>query len=201
MPSGQPRTLTFTEYLAQAAPAELRQELTNGIPITMPPESDDNIALTLGLAEKLKEVVDWHLIRTHSTTLQVPSLPEIPQENRFPNLIVLTPELSRQFRDKNSAITLEMLNPALVVEVVNPYNSPNEDNYRCDYIEKRQQYEQRGVPEYWIVDPTAGEVTVLALLHQDGYQARAFQGQQRIRSSGFPSLILTVDELLTLGAK
>lgn len=201
MPSGQSRTLTFTEYLAQNAPAELRQELTNGVPVAMPPESDDNIALTLGLAEKLKEVVDWHLIRTHVTTLQVPSLPEIPQENRFPDLIVLTPELAAQLKDRSSAITLETLNPALVVEVVSPYDSPNEDNYRCDYIEKRQQYEQRGIPEYWIVDPTAGEVTVLALLHQDGYQARAFQGQQHIRSSGFPSLVLTVDELLALGAK
>jgi Uma2 family endonuclease len=201
MPSGQPRTLTFTEYLAQNAPAALRQELTKGVPVTMPPESKDNIALTIKLAEKLKAVVDGHLICTHATTLQVPPLPNIPQENRFPDLIVLTPELADQPRDNCSAITLEMLNPALVVEVVSLYDSPNEENYRSDYIEKRQQYEQRGIPEYWIVDPTAGEVTVLALMHEDGYQARAFQGQQRIRSSGFPSLVLTVDELLALGTK
>lgn len=195
--SGQTSSPTSTEYLAQDAPATLRQELSHEVPS----QSDNNTALTLGLAERLKQEVDGDLVRTHDITLQVQTLPDISQENRSPDLMVLTPELADQLSDKTSAITLEMSNPLLVVEVVGSYPSPCDDNYRCDYIEKRQQYEQRCIPEYWIVDPTAAEVTVLARVPQDGYQGRSFQGQQRIESSGFPTLTLTVDELLALGAE
>ncbi|MGG6239771.1 Uma2 family endonuclease [Nodosilinea sp. AN01ver1] len=201
MPSGYSRSLTFTEYLAQDALAQRRQELTNGVPVELPPQNDSTIALTLGLAKRLERVVNGRLICTHAVTLQVPTLPEIPQENRFPDLMVLTPTLAAQLSGKQSAIALDVPNPALVVEIVAPYSSPGDDSYRCDYIDKRQQYEQRRIPEYWIVDPTAAEVTVLALLMQESYQGRAFRGQQQIRSAGFPTLRLTVDELLALGAK
>lgn len=198
--SGQTRSSISTQYLAHNAPATLRQGLTDRMPTEMPPQRD-NTALTLGLAERLKQEVDADLVRTHDISLQVQTLPEIPQENRSPDLMVLTPELASQLGSKSRDITLEMSNPLLVVEVVSAYPSPCDDNYRRDYIEKRQQYEQRCIPEYWIVDPTAAEVTVLARVPQDGYRGRSFQGQQRIESSGFPTLSLTVDELLALGAE
>ena len=38
-----------------------------------------------------------------------------------------------------------------------------------DYEDKRRDYAQAGIPEYWIVDPAAGMVTVLALAN-DGYE-------------------------------
>ncbi|MBE9155921.1 Uma2 family endonuclease [Nodosilinea sp. LEGE 06152] len=202
--SGQSQPLTSAEYSAQATPAQLRQEPTHEVPTEMLPQrndSSDNVALTLGLAKRLKQEVDGDLVRTHDLTLQVQTLPDTSHSNCFPDLMVLTPELVDQLEGKRTAITLEMSNPLLVVEVVGAYPSPCDDNYRRDYIEKRQQYEQRCVPEYWIVDPTAAEVTVLARVPQDGYRGRSFQGQQRIKSSGFPTLDLTVDELLALGAE
>lgn len=198
--SGQTKSSASTEYFAQDAPAKLRQELTHEVPT----QSDNTTALTLGLAERLKQEVDGDLVRTHDIhdiTLQVCTLPDIPQENRSPDLMVLTPELADQLGGKSSAITLEMSNPLLVVEVVGSYPSPCDENYQCNYIKKRQQYEQRSIPEYWIVDPTAAQVTVLARVPQDGYRGRSFQGQQRIESSGFPTLNLTVDDLLALGTQ
>ena len=50
-----------------------------------------------------------------------------------------------------AAITLDMAPPRLVVEVV----SPGQENHRRDYREKRNQYEWRGIPEYWICRPRA----------------------------------------------
>jgi len=47
----------------------------------------------------------------------------------------------------------------LVVEVV----SDDPDGHRRDYEEKRQEYAQAGISEYWIVDPTELRITVLAL--------------------------------------
>jgi Uma2 family endonuclease len=45
----------------------------------------------------------------------------------------------------------------LVMEVV------SEENRRHDLETKRREYAEAGIPEYWIVDPQAGRITVLSL--------------------------------------
>lgn len=47
----------------------------------------------------------------------------------------------------------------LVMEVV----SPDDGSHKRDYEEKRADYAQLRVPEYWIVDPQTERITVLAL--------------------------------------
>ena len=48
-----------------------------------------------------------------------------------------------------STITLDMLPPLLVVEVV----SPGLANRNRDYRYKRSEYASRGIKYYWIIDP------------------------------------------------
>ncbi|NEP61219.1 MAG: hypothetical protein F6K31_30285 [Symploca sp. SIO2G7] len=57
----------------------------------------------------------------------------------------------------------------------------------CDYDWKRQQYQQWGIPEYWIVDPARRQVNVL-ILANDTYEATVYVGSQVIDSQIFPSL-------------
>ncbi len=45
----------------------------------------------------------------------------------------------------------------LAVEIVSP------DNPKRDLVDKRRDYAEAGIPEYWIVDPRNETVTVLAL--------------------------------------
>jgi Uma2 family endonuclease len=47
----------------------------------------------------------------------------------------------------------------LVIEVV----SPGDTDRRRDLQTKRQEYAQAGIPEYWIVDPELGRISVLTL--------------------------------------
>jgi Uma2 family endonuclease len=47
----------------------------------------------------------------------------------------------------------------LVMEVV---SGSGEDRHR-DLVEKRDEYARAGIPEYWIVDPELGQITVLSL--------------------------------------
>ena len=47
----------------------------------------------------------------------------------------------------------------LVMEVV----SGNAEDRRRDLVTKRQEYAKAGIPEYWIVDPQEGRITVLRL--------------------------------------
>jgi len=49
--------------------------------------------------------------------------------------------------------------PVLVLEIV----SPDAKSQRRDHTEKRRDYAQAGIPEYWIVDPETETIIVLTL--------------------------------------
>jgi len=187
--------MTFEEFLAYDDGTDTRYELTNGVPVEVPEESDLNLKLARWLARLLEAVVEFDLIRTHASTVQVTPLPGINKENRFPDLMVLTPDLDRLLeKEKSSAIRLDMPNPALIAEVVSPYKNDRDPNYQRDYVDKRKQYEHRRIPEYWIVDPTAQKVTVLQL-KGGNYTEQIFTEQDSINSTAFPALELTTDQI------
>lgn len=93
-----------------------------------------------------------------------------------------------------AAIMLEMAPPLLVVEVV----SPGAENHRRDYYEKRNQYEWRGIPGFWILDPVVGQVTMLSLTAQ-GYNEDIFTGKMVVQLPTFPAWKLTAEAMLALG--
>jgi Uma2 family endonuclease len=77
----------------------------------------------------------------------------------------------------------------LAIEVVSP------DSIKRDYRFKRAEYASFGIPEYWIVDPAAQKVTVLQLV-EGLYEDKKYQGNDRIASSIFPEIKLTVAQSL-----
>jgi Uma2 family endonuclease len=183
-----PRLKTFEDFLAQSVELEGYYELTYGEMVEMPPESDQNLYRAMNLYEALKDCVDRRQIRLQGLALAVSGQPK----NRYPDLTVLRPEHPEQMSQlKQAAITLEMAPPLLVVEVV----SPGQENHRRDYREKRNQYEWRGIPEYWIVDPERGQVVVLVLT-DNGYEETIFTADSVVRSPGFPEFSMTVEAML-----
>ncbi len=70
---------------------------------------------------------------------------------------------------------------ALVVEVVSPGEPGDQSNYDRDYVEKRREYAERGIPEYWLIDPERQVVLVLTLRGQS-YHEQRFTGQAAIVS-------------------
>lgn len=81
-----------------------------------------------------------------------------------------------------------MAQPELVIEVVNP-GALQRDR---DYIAKRNQYKDIGIPEYWIVNPQ--ECTILVLEWLDGGygEGTVLCGCDLISSSNLGDLSLTV---------
>ena len=111
--------------------------------------------------------------------------------NRKPDILVLHPE---HLKVAKQAVLLEMVPPLFVAEVVSP-GGENSDNHKRDYIWKRQQYADLGIPEYWIIDPHLKRVTVLTLM--DGsYAEKKYLAPQKIVSEAFPTLSVTVQALL-----
>ena len=185
-----PVKLTFEQYLEYDDGTDNRYELFDGELVKVPPESVLNNRIARFLFIQLLNLVGFERIFTHSLELQVIG----KKQTRLADLVVVE-EVHLELMDKRTTITLNMPPPPLVVEVVSPYRNKNEDNYQRDYVDKRQQYEQRGIPEYWIVDPQAQLVTVL-VLKNGRYQATEFSGNQRIVSQIFPELGLTAAQVL-----
>ncbi len=190
MVQANPQIQTFEDFLNHTEAVDGFFELTNGVLVEMPPESYENIRRALKLYDVLRLMVDVQQICPQGLALAVPGQPK----NRYPDLTVLRPEHPEQMNALGqAAITLDMAPPLLVVEVV----SPGAENHRRDYVEKRNQYEWRGIPEYWILDPVLAQVTVLSLT-ENGYEPAIFTGDNVIQSPTFPDFPLTAADMLNV---
>ncbi|NER00833.1 MAG: Uma2 family endonuclease, partial [Cyanothece sp. SIO2G6] len=64
-----------------------------------------------------------------------------------------------------------------------------------DYVAKRHQYEDVGIPEYWIANPQTEEILVLELV-SGSYQERAtFKDGDRLSSSQLGELSITAADV------
>jgi Uma2 family endonuclease len=186
----QPQLKTFEDFLNYTEGTDAYYELTYGELVEMPPESYENLRRALQLYDQLRTLVDSQQVCPQGLAIAVPGQPK----NRYPDLTVLRPEHPEQMRALGqAAITLDMAPPLLVVEVV----SPGAENHRRDYFEKRNQYEWRGIPEYWIIDPVQSQVTVLTLT-ATGYDAAVFTGEDTVQSPSFPNFAVTAAAVLTI---
>ncbi len=179
---------TFEDFLAYDDGTDGLYELTYGELIEVPPESFDNLDKALSLRDALLAMPGVTKVLPQGIAVATYGQPK----NRFPDLTVLRPEHPEQMRAMGkAAIALDMAPPLLVVEVV----SPGSENHRRNYLDKRSQYEERGIPEYWILDPQQAQVMVLWLT-EAGYEETVFTGNEVVASSGFPSWRMTVTDML-----
>ena len=187
------RMMTFEDYLAYDDGTDSRYEWIDGVLVEMPTESELNawISFALQLYFINAGLIKPRLTHRYSCELEVPVLKSKQARNRFPDLIILRPE-HIELTQKRLTIRLDMPPPELVVEVV----SPGKVNRDRDYEEKRDQYEAREIPEYWLIDSEQQVVMVLTL--KDGsYQEAMFSGSDLIVSSTFPDFALTAEQVLT----
>lgn len=77
---------------------------------------------------------------------------------REPDVVFVRPERIQTMRSQPRGADL-------VIEVV----SEGRENWERDYVEKRADYAETGIAEYWIVDPQERKVTVLTL-EDDAYR-------------------------------
>ena len=180
------RFSTFEEYLSYDDGMDRLCELFNGELIEVPPESGINVQIANRLFFVFALLLSTDRVRGHGLELEVRGEPR----NRYPDLTIIREEHVQLLARRNT-IRLSMAPPLLIIEVV----SPGELQRDRDYVAKRQQYEDLGVPEYWIIDPEAQTVTVLELQEADYVEVRMFQGSDRILTPTFPELNLTIDQV------
>ncbi|MGD1704068.1 Uma2 family endonuclease [Dapis sp. BLCC M229] len=135
---------SFEEYLSYNDNSENFYELFNGELIEVPPESGLNVEIVNFLLLKFALLLGHRRVRGQGLKLEVRGEPKNP----YTDLTIIREEHIQQLSKRNT-IRLSMSTPLLVVEVV----SPGELQREKDYIAKRIQYQDCGIPEYWIVDP------------------------------------------------
>jgi Uma2 family endonuclease len=122
----------------------------------------------------------------------------------FPDMLVLNrANLANETLWKKQSILSLGTSIPLVIEVVST-------NWRDDYYLKYADYEEMGIPEYWIVDyaalggrnfignPKQPTISVCNLVDGE-YQIIKFRENDRIVSQTFPDLNLTANQIFQAG--
>ena len=122
------------------------------------------------------------------------------ERGRVPDLSVIDAKIWRSNRGDYKGLREKI---QLAVEVTST-------NWEDDYIDKFEEYERIGIPEYWIVDYLAIasrnflgnpklETVFVNLLDENGkYQTTKFTGDDKIISQTFPELDLTAAQILNI---
>jgi Uma2 family endonuclease len=187
--------MTLEEYLAYDNGTDTRYELVDGVLVEMGAENALNIAIVFFLAFTFAQqgipphrIGNKHLLEVRSASVTA----------RDPDLTVHSQaSYEAVIAERQSLLGYDKPTPLLVVEVVSP-GKPGEPNYNRDYIEKRQEYADRGIPEYWIIDPDR-QVLLVLTLKDHVYGAQEYRGKSVIISPTFPSLALTAEQVLKAG--
>lgn len=182
--------MTLEEYLNYDDGTDARYELVNGELVEMPSESDLNQLIAIFLLAEFLKFLPPRLLR-RGTEVVVSGR---RATSRVPDLLVLTEEAAAALVNSRRSILLpDMPPPALVVEIV----SPGKENEERDYRYKRSEYAARGIAEYWIIDASLAQITILNLV-AGLYEETVLRGSDRMQSALLSNLDLTVEQILAV---
>ena len=151
------KVFTLSEYLQYRTEFERFYEVENGQIVRLPTDSFLNNRIAIKLIMILAEHIDLRRI-SNKTEIIVSGR---RFNSRFPDLVVFSKEqLPEVCQLKRSTISIDMLPPLLVVEVVSSGEKARVRNYRY----KRSEYAARGIEYYWIIDPQQQTFSELKLV-------------------------------------
>jgi len=200
----QAKTVAFDEFVTWYPENSVHKyELHNGVIVEMALGTGDHSDVTGFIASEIN-----FEIRRLQLPYSIPGdclLKPVRNDSGYkPDVIVLdrTTLINEPRWKKESVITIDP-SVRLAVEVVS-------SNWRDDYFLKASDYEEMGIPEYWIVDylglggrkfigtPKQPTLSVCQLVDGE-YQVAQFRGDDLIESLAFPELRLTAEQIFRAG--
>jgi Uma2 family endonuclease len=194
------KLLTFEQFVSQLPDQEGRYELVNGeIMRILPTRRHETIAefITDTFKDEVKRlklnyfVSGRIMIRTETK--------QGSERGRHPDVTVVD---KIAWESQPTAYSALLDPPQLTVEVVST-------NWEDDYVDKLEEYQLLGIPEYWIIDylavasrsylgnPKQPTVFVFTLKEDKTYQMNSYQNEDLIISPTFPQLKLTPQQIFT----
>ncbi len=192
-----PKLLTFDEFI-EWLPENRRYELHDGAIIEMQPTGKHEDITGFLTQELIIEYTRMNL------PYRIPPKALIKLKDKEtgynPDLLLIDrPHLTSEPLWEKKSTLINGKSIPLVIEVVST-------NWRDDYGYKLIDYEAIGISEYWIVDylgiggvrfigsPKQPTLSVYQLVNEE-YQGQQFRGDELIKSSIFPELKLTAEQI------
>ena len=197
------KSITVQEFL-ETKPEKGSYELHHGAVVEMAQPIGEHEEVTGFLTAPI--VLEYTRLKLPYFIPKTALVKSVSSESAYsPDLLVLNkPALkSEELWTKYSTVQLGASIP-LIIEVVST-------NWRDDYYNKVREYEEIGIPEYWIVDylglggnkfigkPKQPTLSIYNLI-DDEYQVTLFRGNDRIVSCTFPELNLTAQQIFDAGS-
>ncbi|NJK69759.1 MAG: Uma2 family endonuclease [Microcoleus sp. SU_5_3] len=192
------KKISFDQFLVEC-PENGKYELVNGEIVQMnSTRNHDDIAnfMLFGFNDEIRRL-NLNYVANNTAVIRTVNRSGIEQGRR-PDVSVIDRDLWRSNRSAYSALREPI---QLAVEVTST-------NWDDDYLDKLDEYQRLGIPEYWIVDylaigsrdflgnPKVPTVFVYLLDAEGNYQRSAFKESDRIVSPTFPELTLTAAQII-----
>ncbi|MEA5508954.1 Uma2 family endonuclease [Crocosphaera sp. UHCC 0190] len=193
------KLVTFKQFIEWYPSNGVRYELHKGVIIEMPPPTGEHENVVGFLAAQitfqfLQMGLPFRIPKTAFIKIQSNN------SSYSPDILLLNHDnlVNEPLWSKQSTVVQAASIP-IAVEVVST-------NWRDDYYDKLRDYEDMGIPEYWIVDyaalggkrftgnPKQPTITICELVEGD-YQMTVFRGNNFIASPLFPQLNLTAQQI------
>ena len=189
------RRMTLEEFLSYDDGTDKRYELVDGVLVEMGAESTTNTIIAGFLF--------GFFLQMGLPSYRIGFKQKIEVASRYvtardPDLIVHTEDSFQAIDERNEAcLKYGEPNPLVIVEVVSP-GDETKDNYQRDYVQKPEEYADRGIGEFWRIDPERKWIQI-GVLMAGQYQFTVFKGDDTVVSKSFPSLNLTASQVLRAG--
>lgn len=192
------QALTLEEFVTHLPDEEGRYELVNGEIMRILPTRQHEDKADLILRKFDREVERLQLNYRVSGRIMIQTYTSQGKEQgRQPDVTVIDKTVWEAYPMAYSAL-LEP--PQLVVEIVST-------NWENDYIDKLDEYQRLGIPEYWIVDYLAvgsreslgnpkEPAIFVCILENNQYQINRYRAEDTLVSPTFPALKVTVKDIL-----
>lgn len=180
--------LSFAEYLNYSDRTDNHYELVDGELVLMTPPAKRHFKISRFLVRLLEDLISQQKLDIEVFTGI--GVRTGLNKARIPDISVIDGEVWRSIPDDASAVVQVPL--ILAVEVV----SAGAEQISRDYTDKVVEYQNTGIPEYWIVDPVEQKVTVL-ILENGSYNQTVFTEDETLKSAIFPGLAITAKEIIS----
>jgi len=171
------KKMTFDEYLTYEDGTDRRYEFNDGKLVEVSPATAFHNSLMMFFANHSHHP---YCVRVNSTEIFN------GKRTRRPDVLVMTLAQSNSLGNQPDILHEPCL---LVVEIVSPTCRS------VDTVEKREEYAQFGIPEYWIVDFLLGTFSVLSLVN-GSYIEKVYREGDRIVTNIFPSISLSMSQVM-----
>ncbi|MBD2415358.1 hypothetical protein FACHB389_28735 [Nostoc calcicola FACHB-389] len=199
MTQALPILLTFNDFIEWYPNDGKRYELHKGVIIEMPPPTGTHEKVIAFLSRKLTVEFDRLNLPYGIPKTALVKTPSAESAYSPDVLLLNLDNLDNEPLFQKQSTVSQAASVPIVIEVVST-------NWRDDYYNKLRDYEEMGIPEYWIADYAAlgarkfignpKQPTIFVCELVDGeYQMTAFQGNTAISSPTFPQLNLTAQQI------